>query len=109
MIFSVPRPDVTKIDIRFFDCPERELAMRRSVHEQDDATIFSVCATGTSSKDSLLSWIRCLQRENPALEKIPVLFKLTKHIDDIGEIEAGTIGVADGPDAAKTVNKISDN
>jgi len=46
-------------------------------HEQEDGTILAVCATGTSSKDSLLSWVRLLQMENPDLEKIPILFSLT--------------------------------
>jgi len=46
-------------------------------HEQEDGTILAVCATGTSSKDSLLSWVRLLQVENPDLENIPVLFTLT--------------------------------
>lgn len=46
------------------------------VHEQDDGTILGVCATGTSSKDSLLSWIRFIQKDNPSLEKIPILFTL---------------------------------
>ena len=45
-------------------------------HEQEDGTILAVCATGTSSRDSLLSWVRFLQRDNPDMENIPVLFTL---------------------------------
>ncbi|CAG9856354.1 unnamed protein product [Phyllotreta striolata] len=60
------RPPVTKF-----------LKVIPSVHEQEDAVIFSVCATGTSSKDSLLSWIRHLEKDGyPNLGKIPVVFKL---------------------------------
>lgn len=51
------------------------LTKPRSVHEQNDGTIFAVCATGTSTKDSLLSWIRLLEKSNPCLSEIPVLFK----------------------------------
>lgn len=48
-----------------------------SVHEQEDGIIFALCATGTSSKDSLLSWIRHLEKDgNPALGSIPVVFTL---------------------------------
>lgn len=48
----------------------------RSLHQQDDGTIYAICATGTSSKDSLLSWIRLLQEQgNPILGDMPVLFK----------------------------------
>lgn len=53
----------------------KALAKQRSVHEQNDGTIFAICATGTSTKDSLLSWVRLLQRTNPCLSEIPVLFK----------------------------------
>nr|CAB3515614.1 unnamed protein product [Spodoptera littoralis] len=53
-------------------------AVRQTVHEQDDGTIVSVCATGTSSRDSLLSWIRLLEKHgNPQLSNIPVIFTLT--------------------------------
>lgn len=47
-----------------------------TIHEQEDGVYYAMCATGTSSKDSLLSWIRCLQKTNPILEKVPVIFKL---------------------------------
>ncbi|GBN14379.1 hypothetical protein AVEN_259405-1 [Araneus ventricosus] len=48
----------------------------KSVHEQEDATIMAMCCTGTSSKDSVLSWIRFLRKANPKLDSIPVLFKI---------------------------------
>ncbi|XP_052861177.1 evolutionarily conserved signaling intermediate in Toll pathway, mitochondrial [Anopheles cruzii] len=52
---------------------------RRSVHEQEDGTIYAICCTGTSTKDSLLSWIRLLEKENgnAVLASIAVLFKFT--------------------------------
>lgn len=70
--------DVKNIKIPFFGAPpvEKRVALKRSVHQQDDGTIFSICATGTSSKDSLLSWIRYLEKNgNPELSSIPILFK----------------------------------
>lgn len=58
------------------EAPLREIANKRSIHEQNDGVIYALCATGTSSKDSLLSWIRLLERDgNCHLENIPVLFK----------------------------------
>jgi signaling intermediate in Toll pathway protein len=52
------------------------VALKRSVHEQDDGTVFAICCTGTSTKDSLLSWIRLLEKDgNKDLASIPVLFK----------------------------------
>lgn len=60
-----------------FQKPKKELAKEvKSVHKQEDGVYYAVCATGSSSQDSLLSWIRLLQKENPNLGKIPVLFKL---------------------------------
>ncbi|XP_012524475.1 evolutionarily conserved signaling intermediate in Toll pathway, mitochondrial [Monomorium pharaonis] len=66
--------DVSNIKIPFWD--KKEIIPAPTVHEQDDGTYFAMCATGTSSKDSLLSWIRCLQKKNPILTVIPVVFKL---------------------------------
>ncbi|XP_013200001.1 evolutionarily conserved signaling intermediate in Toll pathway, mitochondrial [Amyelois transitella] len=59
-------------------------SIRNTLHEQDDGTIVSVCATGTSSRDSLLSWIRLLEKnDNPVLSSIPVIFTLTAPPSDI--------------------------
>lgn len=56
---------------------EVKLLVEPSVHEQEDGVIYGVCATGTSSRDSLLSWIRLLQKfGNPVLSDIPVVFTL---------------------------------
>ena len=54
-----------------------------SVHEQEDGTILAVCATGSSSRDSLLSWIRKLEDTNPNLAKMAVLFTLTSPLGPV--------------------------
>lgn len=55
----------------------------RSPHHQDDGIIYAVCATGTSKKDSLLSWIRLLQENgNPKLKDLAVLFRLKSSHDE---------------------------
>ena len=53
-----------------------KLVPLRSVHEQDDGTVLAMVITGTGTKDSLVTWIRCLQQANPSLEQIPVVFRL---------------------------------
>lgn len=71
--------DVSNIKVPLFKIvpPKKELIKYPSVHEQEDGIIFAVCATGTSSKDSLLSWIRHLEKDgNPALGSTPVVFTL---------------------------------
>jgi len=47
-----------------------------TVHEQEDGTILACCATGTSSKDSLLSWVRLLEKEVPNLKHLQILFTI---------------------------------
>ena len=60
--------------------------------------ILGCCATGTSTKDSLLSWVRFLQRENPDLEGIPILFSLTSPIGPVVQYEeVATSEVASKP------------
>lgn len=80
-------PDVTRINVPIFGGPTTKKSYQvgkvRSVHQQDDGTIFAICATGTSTKDSLLSWIRLLEANgNPALGEIPVLFRFHSKVGD---------------------------
>lgn len=77
--------DVSNIDVPLFGFAKpknTKLMVRKSVHEQDDGTVFGVCCTGTSTKDSLLSWIRLLEKDgNPNLENLVVLFKFRSVVD----------------------------
>ncbi|XP_017878504.1 evolutionarily conserved signaling intermediate in Toll pathway, mitochondrial [Ceratina calcarata] len=72
--------DISDLKIPFWERHNFKIPV--NVHEQEDGVYYAMCATGTSSKDSLLSWIRCLQKTNPILEKIPVTFKLTSMLDE---------------------------
>ncbi|XP_058119905.1 evolutionarily conserved signaling intermediate in Toll pathway, mitochondrial [Anopheles ziemanni] len=70
------------LDLRFRKTKQSGSAVstrRRSVHEQEDGIIYAICCTGSSTKDSLLSWIRLLEKEkgNAALASLAVLFKFT--------------------------------
>lgn len=53
-----------------------QLVAKPSEHEQEDGTIFAMCVTGSSSKDSLITWIRYLQKNNPVLEHAKIVFTL---------------------------------
>ncbi|XP_017776268.1 PREDICTED: evolutionarily conserved signaling intermediate in Toll pathway, mitochondrial [Nicrophorus vespilloides] len=71
--------DVSNIKVPFFNIlPEepKSLSTIPSVHEQEDGVIYALCATGTSSKDSLLSWVRHLEKVNPKLTECPIVFTL---------------------------------
>lgn len=77
--------DVSSIDIPLFAFakPKRsKLVIRKSVHEQDDGIIYAICCTGASTKDSLLSWVRLLEKDgNPNLENLAILFKFKSPVE----------------------------
>uniref|UniRef100_A0A1B6FQ69 Evolutionarily conserved signaling intermediate in Toll pathway, mitochondrial n=1 Tax=Cuerna arida TaxID=1464854 RepID=A0A1B6FQ69_9HEMI len=83
--------DISRLSLPLFEPPtEQQIARVTVVHEQEDSVILATCATGSSSRDSLLSWIRLLQRDNPRLGEIPVLFTLKSPIgttEPLKEIE----------------------
>lgn len=85
MIVDVRNIPVPKF-MKFMSSKPKEIVVKkpkRSIHQQDDGTIYAICATGTSTKDTLLSWIRLLEKNgNPNLEYLPVLFKFSKPVDD---------------------------
>jgi len=60
----------------FEDESPKVLAIPPSVHEQQEGTVLAMCVTGTSTKDSLTSWIRFLGLSNPNLVQTPVVFRL---------------------------------
>lgn len=77
--------DVSHIDVPFFGFRRstgNKLIVKKSVHEQDDGIIYAVCCTGCSTKDSLLSWVRLLEKDgNPNLENLAVLFKFKSPVE----------------------------
>lgn len=78
--------DVSDIKLPFWKTGRERssaVATETTPHEQEDGTIYAVCATGTSSRDSLLSWVRSLEKDNEVLARIPVLFTLKSPIGDV--------------------------
>lgn len=76
--FDEDDDDVSNLSLWMFGekKPKELIHCPQSVHEQEEGIIMGLCCTGTSSKDSLLSWIRFLRKTNPKLDAIPILFKL---------------------------------
>jgi signaling intermediate in Toll pathway protein len=77
--------DVSSIPLSTFGKEDKSesLSPMKNIHIQDDGKVLAVCATGTSSRDSLLSWIRLLQATNPKLKTLPVVFTLKGTATDI--------------------------
>ncbi|XP_034830641.1 evolutionarily conserved signaling intermediate in Toll pathway, mitochondrial [Maniola hyperantus] len=83
-VSNIPRPPGIPGVIGKVTLPQ----VKCTIHEQDDGTIVAICATGTSSRDSLLSWIRLLERNNnPLLSNIPVIFTLVAPPCDVSLFE----------------------
>lgn len=77
--------DVSNIDVPFFGfgkSKKTKLALKKTVHEQPDGVIYAICCTGCSTKDSLLSWVRLLEKDgNPNLENLAILFKFKSPVE----------------------------
>lgn len=77
--------DVSQIDVPIFGFGKvraNKVALKKSVHEQPDGIIYAICCTGVSTKDSLLSWVRLLEKDgNPNLENLAILFKFKSPVD----------------------------
>ncbi|RZC37066.1 ECSIT domain containing protein [Asbolus verrucosus] len=66
---------------------KKHLQLSTSVHTQEDGVILALCATGTSSKDSLLSWIRHLEMDgNPTLADVPIVFTLKSGVKEVATV-----------------------
>jgi len=96
-ILVPPPPSVDNDDLniitRWMDgvkSPAGTVVREPTVHEQDDGTILAVCATGSSSRDSLLSWIRVLENSNPNLANMAVLFTLTSPLGPVIPVKEET-------------------
>ncbi|KAF2884404.1 hypothetical protein ILUMI_21783 [Ignelater luminosus] len=93
----IPKEDYDPDDVSHINVPlfgftppsKKSLMTRPSVHEQEDGVVLAVCVTGTSGRDSLLSWIRHLEADgNPALAEIPVVFTLRAPEKEIATADA---------------------
>jgi len=74
------------LQMKFYGKPIREkLAEAEEKHYADNAYILSICMTGTSSQDSLSSWLKFLQQRNPKLNKLNVIFKMPRKVPEIVE------------------------
>jgi signaling intermediate in Toll pathway protein len=53
-----------------------DVVLPPSIHEQADGTVLAMAVTGSASKDSLVYWIKFLERTNPKLAQVPIVFLL---------------------------------
>jgi hypothetical protein len=70
--------------------PERPVAP--SKHEQEDGTILAMCVLAAGAqRPALLAWIKWLERHNPRLAQVPVLFRIeASELVEGGQLQAYT-------------------
>lgn len=83
---KAPEPDFNfnTVKMKFYGKPISEkLEELDSHHFVGDGHILAIAMTGTSSHDSVLSWLKILQNRNPRLRNLNVLFRLERPSTDI--------------------------
>lgn len=94
--------DTTQIPINIYGKPKNKaLVQQKDIHKQLDGIIVGICATGTSSRDSLLSWIRILERANPNLKNLQVIFTLKAPTSSLQTINENVTSQPDENDVKK--------
>lgn len=72
-----PHYNFEEMKMGFYGRPIKDkLDERYEKHYADGSYILGIGLTGTSSQDSLSSWLKLLQQRNPKLNKLSVLFRL---------------------------------
>ncbi|XP_036987266.2 evolutionarily conserved signaling intermediate in Toll pathway, mitochondrial isoform X2 [Artibeus jamaicensis] len=60
------------------------------INEVEEGPVFAICMAGAHDQATLAKWIQGLQETNPALAKIPVVFRLAA---STGELQASSSGL----------------
>lgn len=85
-----PKPDFNfnTMKYKFYGKPvDEKLTALEDANYVDGSYILSIGITGTSSQDSLLSWLKILQERNPKLNKMNVVFKMSRPTPEIVKID----------------------
>lgn len=59
-----------------FPHSRRQLMLTPTVHEQPEGTILALAISGTNTKESMTCWVNFLQKENPKLAEIAIVFRI---------------------------------
>lgn len=82
----IPSFNYNKLKMQFFGKPIKEkLEEINSINQVGDGHILGMAITGTSSHDSVLSWLKLMQQRNPNLKNINIVFKLKRPVSEIVE------------------------
>lgn len=81
--------DVSDIKLNVFGKSKSAMAAtQKDLHRTSDGVILGIAATGTSSRDSVLSWVRLLEATNPKMKILQTIFKMkapTTQVETINE------------------------
>lgn len=87
-----PKPEFNynTLKMKFFGKPIKEkLVESHEKHYVDGSYVLAVGATGTSSQDSLLSWLKIMEERNPKLGKLNVVFKMSRSSPEMVQYQEG--------------------
>lgn len=77
--YEEPEQDYESMPIQFYGKPIKERQEDLyDIHNVEDGNILAIAVTGTSSHDSLLSWLRLMQERNAKLKEISVVFRINR-------------------------------
>ncbi|XP_036703580.1 evolutionarily conserved signaling intermediate in Toll pathway, mitochondrial isoform X2 [Balaenoptera musculus] len=65
-----------------------------NINEVEEGPVFAICMAGAHDQATLAKWIQGLQETNPALDRIPVVFRLS---GSSGELLASSSGLEEPP------------
>lgn len=83
--------DVSDIRINVFGKSKDSMAAtQKDLHKTSDGVILGIAATGTSSRDSVLSWVRLLEATNPKMKTLQTIFKMKAPTKDVETINDGS-------------------
>lgn len=76
------------VKVQFYGRPIREkIKELEDEYYMDGGYLLSTAISGTSSQDSLLSWMKLLQERNPNLNKLSVVFRMARQTPEMIEYD----------------------
>lgn len=88
-----PDYNYNTLKVQFYGKPLKDkIRAMEDAHHVDNYHILSVGITGTSSHDSVLSWLKIIQKKIPKLSKLNVVFRLERPTHEVSDADAAKGG-----------------
>jgi hypothetical protein len=84
LFFFIASKKVSKLSNKFLNQKNEKKTL--SVHELENGTILGLACTGTSTKNSCITWINILQDYNKKLKDFAVVFRVKDKSRDVENV-----------------------